>query len=77
VQGYIIADRRGVDDFAVASSERWATVGAGLLRTATLRQAAEGVSECTVVCGHRDTLKRTMLSDSGLTLREAWWTLPL
>jgi uncharacterized protein YijF (DUF1287 family) len=77
VDGYVFADRRGIDDFAVAEPALWPTVGAALLHAATAQQTAEGVTECTVVCGHRDIAKRAMLAANGLALRSCWWVLPL
>lgn len=75
--GYIFVDQRGVDDFGVHESALWKTVGESLLHGAATWMEAHGASEVTVVCGHKDTPKRTMLQAGGLHCHDCWWTLPL
>ena len=75
--GYVLADSKGIDDFAVRTPELWETVGSELLRAATERLAAKGMEQFTVVCGHRDIPKRTMLQNNGLPCVASWWTIPL
>jgi GNAT superfamily N-acetyltransferase len=66
-----------IDDFVVTPPDRWVTVGAELLRTATAWAAERGAVQVVVVCGHHDEVKRQLLRDSGLFVASEWFTAPL
>lgn len=73
LDGFAIGKNGGIDDYAVAAPDLWPTVGRDLLHAATLAQASRGAERMVVVCGAKDTPKRTMLAAEGFTLVEAWW----
>lgn len=62
-----------VDDFAVASPERWETVGRELLREARRSTEALGAKLAVVVCGHRDEAKHALLRSEGLFIASEWY----
>jgi hypothetical protein len=62
-----------IDDYNVASESLWDTVGKGLLRQAWQEGAKRGAVLVVVVCGQRDTPKRTMLQDSKLEVASEWF----
>lgn len=66
-----------VDDFAVADSSLWPTVGRDLLVEVGERLLARGVAQIVVVCGHHDEAKRLVLLASGLTVASEWLVAPL
>ena len=63
-----------IDDFCVAGSAGWATVGAALLREVGQQAQARGANQQVVVCGHLDEAKRAMLRAGGLTIASEWYT---
>lgn len=72
--GYVFADQGEIDDFGVHEPTLWNTVGSSLLAGAAAWMEAQGASEITVVCGHKDQPKRALLQAAGLSCRESWWT---
>jgi hypothetical protein len=77
LEGYVFAEQKGIDDFAVRQPELWGSVGTALLRSAANYLFAKGVEQFTVICGHQDIPKRTALRENGLVCIDCWWTLPL
>lgn len=66
-----------VDDFAVAHSQEWESVGAALL-TAVERTAKErGAVLSIVVCAQRDQAKRSLLHKAGSAVASEWHVKPL
>ncbi len=87
VQGFIIANIIAappvyepggptcmVDDYWIRGGERWETIGQALLDAVCVRARSEfGAAQVLVVCGHRDTAKRTMLREQGLEIASEWY----
>jgi hypothetical protein len=61
-----------IDDFAVASSSLWPTVGIQLRDAAEQRAAHAGAVVSVTVCGQRDAAKRKALLDSGSHIASEW-----
>ena len=62
-----------VDDFTVASSADWPTVGAGLLRAVRSTAAGRGAAQIVVMTAQLDEAKRADLAASGLSVASEWW----
>ena len=63
-----------VDDYWVCGGERWETIGQALLDEVCVRGRAKfGAAQVLVMCGHQDTVKRTMLHDNGLETASEWY----
>lgn len=63
-----------VDDYWVRGGELWETIGQALLDAVCARARSEfGAAQVLVVCGHKDTAKRTMLRDQGLEIASEWY----
>jgi len=65
-----------IDDFAVASPDRWPTTGVGLLRAALAEAGQRGAVQAVVVTAHLDEPKRQALRASGLEIASEWWVTP-
>ena len=66
-----------IDDFCVASSDHWISVGTLLLVDACSQLKEAEASQIVVVCGDRDIPKAELLRRQGLTIASNWWTSPL
>ena len=82
LRGFVIANVRGgkvceIDDFCVAATEDWATVGRALLEAAGHAAKARGIDRSLIVCGHLDQPKRAMLHTFGLSIDHYWFTTPI
>lgn len=66
-----------IDDYCVADSAAWETVGGNLLAEAVRRARERGAIQIVVVCGHLDEPKRVLLRQSGLSIASEWWTRPI
>lgn len=66
-----------VDDFTVAESEQWPTVGVELLREVRRTARQKGAAQIVVVCGHLDQPKRMALDAAGLSIASEWWVAPI
>ncbi len=66
-----------IDDFVVADSMQWGSVGRNLLWAAQAWGRARGAAQSVVVCGAHDEPKRQMRADSGLHVVSEWFTAPL
>ncbi len=63
-----------VDDYWVRGGERWETIGRALLDAVCARARSEfGAAQVLVVCGHKDTAKRTVLRGQGLEIASEWY----
>ena len=63
-----------VDDFTVAESGHWSTVGRALLDEVICRAKQRGAVQIVVVCARLDVPKRSMLEDAGLPVASEWRT---
>jgi GNAT superfamily N-acetyltransferase len=61
-----------IDDFVVAP-DRWATLGAQLLRSAIECAAERGAVQAVVVTANLDEPKRDALRRCGLSIASEWW----
>jgi GNAT superfamily N-acetyltransferase len=61
-----------IDDFTVIS-DRWATTGVRLLRSAIERARERGAIQTVVVTAHLDEAKREALRTCGLSIASEWW----
>jgi GNAT superfamily N-acetyltransferase len=90
VDGFIIADfvpappvydvpgpTTRVDDFCVAQSKDWATIGRALLEAVMQQARQRGAAQIVVICAHLDQPKRDMLMQTGLSLASEWFVKPL
>lgn len=66
-----------LDDFTVADSELWGSVGVDLLHEVQREAAGRGAVQLVVVCGHADAEKRAALDSCGLTIASEWWVTGL
>lgn len=66
-----------VDDFTVADTADWSTVGVDLLRAVRRIAQQRGAAQIVVVAGHLDVAKRTALAASGLSIASEWWVGPV
>jgi GNAT superfamily N-acetyltransferase len=66
-----------IDDFAVANSQEWDSVGAALLAAVEREAQARGAVLAVVVCAQRDHAKRAVLQKAGLTIASEWHVKPL
>jgi hypothetical protein len=66
-----------IDDFTVASSDLWLTVGLDLLRAVSEAARERGAVQVVVVTPFQDTAKRAALRAGGLGIASEWWTRPL
>lgn len=66
-----------IDDFTVARSELWATVGTALYRGVTERAQQRGVVAMVTIAGHLDTPKRAMLRAQGAPITVETYVQPL
>ena len=66
-----------IDDFTVASSQEWETIGADLLQAAQEEAKDRGAVLSIVVCGHQDQPKRQMIQQAGLSIASEWYVNPL
>jgi hypothetical protein len=66
-----------IDDFAVASAEKWLTTGVGLLLAGLAAAAARGAVQAVVLTGHLDQAKREALRSCGLEVASEWWVTHL
>jgi GNAT superfamily N-acetyltransferase len=86
VEGFVIAQETRVppvydpggrvftiDDFCVASPDRWKTTGRALLEEVARRTRALGAAQLVVVCGVHDEKKRALLSAVGLAVASEWY----
>ncbi len=62
-----------VDDFAVANSNDWPTVGVDMLRAVRHAASGRGAAQIVVVTAQLDKAKRTALAASGLSVASEWW----
>jgi hypothetical protein len=86
LDGIIVGDRRGsslpyelrgpccyTDDFALAESDHWATIGQWLLFRLLHEKMIEGVSYSQVICPRGDSAKSRMLREAGYVLGHEWF----
>jgi len=66
-----------VDDFAVADSRDWPTVGVVLLRAVSRAALERGAAQMVVVTAQLDEAQRAVLAASGLSVASEWWVRPL
>lgn len=66
-----------VDDFAVANSTDWHSVGATLLEAVEGEAKARGAVLSIVVCAQRDQAKRELLRSAGASVASEWHVKPL
>jgi len=66
-----------VDDFAVDTSDQWATEGNALLLRAWAQAESPSQSTLRVVTARMDQPKRQMLADLGLVVTARWWVKEL
>ena len=66
-----------IDDFTVATSERWPDVGRALLEAARSEARLRGMVCMQVICGHHDIPKRAMRAAAGFPVVSEWWVQPL
>ena len=66
-----------IDDFAVAKSNDWASLGHELLDSARKQAMEKGAKLSVVVCGHLDEDKRAMLKKAGFGIASEWYVNPL
>ncbi len=66
-----------IDDFQVADTGEWSTLGVELLAAARERLAALGVVQIVVVCGRHDQPKREALGTAGLSIASEWYVQPI
>lgn len=65
-----------IDDFVVADSPLWATVGRGLHDEAERLARNSGAVISVTVCGQRDQAKRRSLVESGAHVASEWYVRP-
>lgn len=79
--GFLLASIRGdhydVDDFALQPDQEWEPEGPLLLEALAEFGPLARPVRVRVVTARRDTAKRQMLSDLGLTAVSRWWVRPL
>lgn len=63
-----------IDDFCVATKDRWQDVGAVLLQHAKAELNRRGFAQVVVVCAKQDSAKSAFLSQANLSLSSTWWT---
>lgn len=63
-----------IDDFCVASANRWHDVGALLLQEAKSELNRRGFAQLVVVGARQDIAKTAFLGQSDLSLASTWWT---
>jgi GNAT superfamily N-acetyltransferase len=66
-----------IDDFTVADSALWQSVGRALLDAAREHARGRGMVCMQVICGHYDAPKRAMLTAAGFPIVSEWWVSPL
>jgi GNAT superfamily N-acetyltransferase len=66
-----------IDDFAVARSQDWGSVGAELLAAVEREAKARGAVLSVIVCPQRDQAKRAMLQKAGAAVASEWHVKPL
>lgn len=62
-----------IDDFCVASSALWDTVGSKLLEAVINEGKKRGAVQVLVVCGHHDEVKRSFLQSQNLQIASEWY----
>lgn len=62
-----------VDDFTVASSDDWPTLGVDLLNAVRHAVSGRGAAQLVVVTAQLDEAKRAALAASGLGVASEWW----
>ncbi|MDF1749290.1 MAG: GNAT family N-acetyltransferase [Alphaproteobacteria bacterium] len=66
-----------IDDFCVASKNRWKDIGAALLQETKLELCRRGFAQIVVVGAAKDLAKTEFLNETGLSLASTWWTTAL
>jgi GNAT superfamily N-acetyltransferase len=66
-----------IDDFALAKSQDWDSIGAGLLAAVEREAKARGAVLSVVVCPQRDQAKRALLQKAGAAVTSEWHVKPL
>ena len=66
-----------IDDYCVADSNDWESIGKALLEAAISEGKEQGAAQTVVVCGHLDAKKRTMLASVGFTIASEWYVKPV
>ncbi|MBI4640146.1 MAG: GNAT family N-acetyltransferase [Candidatus Tectomicrobia bacterium] len=66
-----------IDDFVVADSSHWPSIGAALLEAVQHEAKGYGAVLVVVVCAQRDQAKRTLLQEAGLSVASEWHVRPL
>ena len=72
IDGFLIASRGYVDDFALSGQDAWPTVGAALLTEAARDALERGTDRLLIVCAHLDQPARTMIATLGFELITTW-----
>lgn len=73
IDGFLIASRGYIDDFAVSTEAVWPTVGAALLAEAGREAVERGTEHFLIVSAHLDQPMRTMISTLGFELITDWY----
>lgn len=63
-----------IDDFVVASSDDWITVGDALLSEARRIGRKAGWCQIIVICGAQDEAKSAFLRSTDFSIASTWWT---
>jgi len=63
-----------LDDFTVAQTAQWETIGRALLREALRIAKERGAAQAVAVCAHLDEAKRSFLRSEGLSIASEWHT---
>lgn len=66
-----------IDDFTVADSGSWLTIGLQLLQAVSNAARERGAVQIVVVTPFQDPAKRAALKAAGLDIASEWWTRPL
>ncbi len=66
-----------IDDFTVATADKWATTGVALYTDVTARAQQRGVVLVVSVCGYLDVAKRMILQAQGATIAVETYVQPL
>lgn len=62
-----------IDDFTMATSEDWASVGEELLHHVGNAAHQRGATQIVIVTAHLDQSKRRALAAAGLSVASEWW----
>jgi len=66
-----------IDDFCISADALWENEGKALLESCRKKAALLGAIQFVIVCGQKDELKRTFLSNFNMSVVSEWYTGPL